>query len=108
MKAKLALSERTYRCEHCGLIIDRDANAAANLTSLAEPVSSTGTASGAETSQDTALANAQGDDKFMPSGRWSSTNCEDGSTTPHREPHRTVTAARQQVAPEPILIESDR
>jgi IS605 OrfB family transposase len=31
VKAKLPLSERTYRCEHCGLVLDRDVNAALNL-----------------------------------------------------------------------------
>ena len=31
VKAKLLLSERTYQCEACGLVIDRDANAALNL-----------------------------------------------------------------------------
>ena len=31
MKTTLALSQRTYTCEHCGLVIDRDLNAAANL-----------------------------------------------------------------------------
>ena len=31
VKTKLSLSERTYRCEHCGLIIDRDLNAAINI-----------------------------------------------------------------------------
>lgn len=31
VKAKLSLSERTYRCEHCGLVIDRDLNAAINI-----------------------------------------------------------------------------
>jgi putative transposase len=35
VKAKLALSERTYRCDACGLVMDRDANAARNLLSLA-------------------------------------------------------------------------
>jgi putative transposase len=35
VKAKLLLSERTYRCQVCGLIIDRDVNAAANLLRLA-------------------------------------------------------------------------
>ncbi len=35
VKAKLALSERTYRCQACGLVIDRDVNAAANLLKLA-------------------------------------------------------------------------
>lgn len=31
VKAKLSLSERTYRCENCGLTIDRDLNAAINI-----------------------------------------------------------------------------
>ena len=35
VKAKLALSERTYRCEACGLVLDRDVNAA--VTCSASP-----------------------------------------------------------------------
>ena len=35
VKAKLGLSERTYQCDHCGLAIDRDTNAARNLLKLA-------------------------------------------------------------------------
>jgi putative transposase len=35
VRAKLSLSERTYRCEHCGLEIDRDLNAALNLAAQA-------------------------------------------------------------------------
>ena len=35
VKAKLALSERVFTCESCGIIIDRDINAARNLLSLA-------------------------------------------------------------------------
>lgn len=31
VKAKLSLNERTYRCEHCGLVMDRDLNAAVNI-----------------------------------------------------------------------------
>ena len=31
MKAKLPLSERVYHCEECGLVIDRDVNAAINI-----------------------------------------------------------------------------
>lgn len=31
VKAKLSLSERTYRCDGCGLVIDRDLNAAINI-----------------------------------------------------------------------------
>jgi putative transposase len=35
VKAKLSLSERTFRCGHCGLVADRDVNAARNLLHLA-------------------------------------------------------------------------
>ncbi|WP_247658485.1 IS607 family element RNA-guided endonuclease TnpB [Micromonospora sp. U56] len=38
VKTKLALSERTYACTACGLILDRDLNAALNLTALAREV----------------------------------------------------------------------
>lgn len=41
-KAKLLLSERTYRCEHCGLILDRDLNAARNLAALVRHVAPSG------------------------------------------------------------------
>jgi putative transposase len=35
VKTKLCLSERVYRCESCGLALDRDLNAAHNLAALA-------------------------------------------------------------------------
>jgi putative transposase len=35
VKAKLALSERAYQCSNCGLVLDRDTNAARNLLKLA-------------------------------------------------------------------------
>jgi putative transposase len=38
VKAKLPLAERTYRCEACGLRLDRDLNAARNLATLVETV----------------------------------------------------------------------
>ena len=31
VKAKLSLNERTYRCDGCGLVMDRDLNAAVNI-----------------------------------------------------------------------------
>lgn len=34
VKTELSLSERTYRCEQCGMVLDRDLNAAVNLSRL--------------------------------------------------------------------------
>ena len=31
VKAKLSLNEREYHCQQCGLVIDRDLNAAINI-----------------------------------------------------------------------------
>ncbi|MDQ2760605.1 MAG: transposase, partial [Actinomycetota bacterium] len=42
VKAKLPLAERTYRCEHCGLVLDRDLNAALNLKALTQHVAPSG------------------------------------------------------------------
>jgi putative transposase len=38
VKAKLALSERTYACTGCGLVLDRDVNAARNLAQYGNQV----------------------------------------------------------------------
>ncbi|MEV0157745.1 zinc ribbon domain-containing protein [Micromonospora sp. NPDC050686] len=35
VKTKLALSEREYHCQACGLVLNRDLNAARNLAALA-------------------------------------------------------------------------
>jgi putative transposase len=56
VKAKLPLSERTYRCERCGLVLDRDHNAARNLAALARAGAAIVAGSGPET------ANARGAD----------------------------------------------
>jgi putative transposase len=42
VKAKLTLGERTFRCDACGLVIDRDLNAARNLAKLVEQVARSG------------------------------------------------------------------
>jgi putative transposase len=80
VKAKLALSERTYTCEHCGLVTDRDLNAARNLLSLA--------ASGAES------LNAREGVVRPRTARHAPPNLEPG--TPPGD--KTGTAARQQAA----------
>jgi len=80
LKAKLALSERTYRCERCGLVMDRDINAARNLLSLA--------ASGAESQNARGAAVRPG-----PAGH-AAVKREPGT----RKRGKTGTAARQQAA----------
>lgn len=92
VKTKLALSERTYRCEHCGLVMDRDANAAKNLACLVKLYSSTGTASGAGTDRVTGLRAGRGE--VAGESRCSSANCEDGTA----KAPKTATATGQPVA----------
>jgi putative transposase len=84
-KAKLPLSERTYRCEHCELVLDRDENAARNLAALAELVA----ASGSETE------NARSPNRITPgpAGRW--LDREAGSAP---VAHQTGTALQQRRA----------
>ncbi len=95
VKADLPLSERTFCCEDCGLVIDRDLNnAAANLACLAEATVSSGTARGAGTGRSAAPANAQGEKRYMDMSRSSSVNCEDSTG----QPGKTVTAAEQSTA----------
>lgn len=89
VKAKLSLSERTFVCQACGLVIDRDLNAALNLASLVEAI---GTASGAGTGRATGLRAGRGE--VTAPGRCSSANCEDGTA----KADRTATAAEQSTA----------
>jgi putative transposase len=42
VKAKLTLAERTFCCEACGLMLDRDLNAARNLANLMQSVAQSG------------------------------------------------------------------
>lgn len=60
-KEQLSLSERIFRCESCGIEIERDLNAALNLVSLAasEAVSACGVASA-----DTATVKQENNSKF--------------------------------------------
>src|SRR5215468_7113474 len=42
VKTKLALSQREYHCQACGLVIDRDRNASHNLAALAAQFNTAG------------------------------------------------------------------
>lgn len=53
VKESLLLSERVYRCEACGFVLDRDLNAARNLAQLSK---TTASSAGSEACGDAALA----------------------------------------------------
>ncbi|MGI6798574.1 zinc ribbon domain-containing protein, partial [Gordonia sihwensis] len=89
-KPNLTLAERTYVCEHCGLMIDRDLNAAINLARLgeAQPLgeqspAGSGPVAGRGATQETAttqVVNAAGNE----------------ASTPHHQPvDQTGTASPQ-------------
>jgi putative transposase len=107
-KPSLPLSKRMFRCDNelCGLVIDRDLNAALNLAALVRAVV-TGTASSGGNRPGECLAYAQEEERSTGSPGCSSLNCEDGAGRSSR-PGKTVTVTRQRVAPEPALVGSDR
>jgi hypothetical protein len=92
--------------EKCGLVIDRDLNAALNLAALVRVVVP-GTASSGGNRPGECLAYAQEEERSTGSPGCSSLNCEDGAGRSSR-PGKTVTVTRQRVAPEPALVGSDR
>jgi putative transposase len=54
VKERLLLSERVYRCETCGVVVDRDLNAARNLVQLVKQT--TASSAGSEACGEAALA----------------------------------------------------
>ena len=77
VKAKLLLSERDYACESCGLVMDRDENAARNLAALAVAASGAETLNGRGADQKTRAA-GQVAVKRLPG----SPECETGTALP--------------------------
>jgi putative transposase len=73
VKAKLPLSEREYRCERCGMALDRDVNAARNLAMLVDASTNGVAGSGPETKTP-----VDGDGAYA-LVRWSSTKREAGA-----------------------------
>ena len=68
VKAKLPLSERVYHCDKCGLVIDRDLNAAININ-VAGSAPETLNARGGDARHDRHAPAAQTPVKREPSGR---------------------------------------
>jgi putative transposase len=62
VKAKLLLSEQEYRCECCGMVVDRDVSAARNLAVLVASSANRVAGSGPET------RNARGGERVLPVG----------------------------------------
>jgi transposase len=73
VKAKLPLYEREHRCEHCGMALDRDLNAARNLAALVASTMNGVAGSGPET------GNARGWGQDLPFGGMSSMKREAGT-----------------------------
>ncbi|MFB7757665.1 IS607 family element RNA-guided endonuclease TnpB [Streptomyces sp. NPDC056121] len=96
VKVKLPLHVRTYECDVCGLVIDRDANAALNLAALAAAaVSGTGVAG----DQDTAPAaskprGADRETRATTRSRKATGGRAGGATLPHQR--QTETRDRTQ------------
>ncbi|MGW5257653.1 IS607 family element RNA-guided endonuclease TnpB [Streptomyces sp. NPDC004012] len=95
MKAKLPLYVRTYECDACGLVIDRDANAALNLAALAAAVV---TGTGVAGDQDIpAVSKPRGADpktRTTRRSRKATTGRAGGATLPHQR--QTETRDRTQ------------
>ncbi|MFF3873737.1 IS607 family element RNA-guided endonuclease TnpB [Streptomyces sp. NPDC001978] len=95
VKAKLPLHIRTFACDVCGLVIDRDANAAHNLAALAA-AAATGTGVAADQSADTALKARGADRKTRTTRprRKTGTGRAGGAALPHQR--QTETRDRTQ------------
>ncbi|WP_019060373.1 IS607 family element RNA-guided endonuclease TnpB [Streptomyces prunicolor] len=99
VKAKLPLHIRTYECDACGRVIDRDDNAALNLVALAVLAAAAVTGTGVAGDQDTApaVSKPRGADQKTRATRTcrkASTGRAGGATLPHQR--QTETRDRTQ------------
>ncbi|MET7778245.1 IS607 family element RNA-guided endonuclease TnpB [Streptomyces mirabilis] len=101
VKAKLPLHIRTYACDACGLVLDRDANAALNLAALAAAaVTGTGVAGDQDTPK---VSKPRGADQKTRTTRRSrkATAGRAGGTT---LPHQRQTEARDRTQAEALTL----
>ncbi|MFF4542026.1 IS607 family element RNA-guided endonuclease TnpB [Streptomyces aureus] len=98
VKAKLPLHVRTYRCDVCHLVIDRDANAALNLAALAAAAApGTGVAGDQDTPQVSKPRGADRKTRATHPRRKAGTGRAGGATLPHQR--QTETRDRPQAEP---------
>ncbi len=96
VKAKLSLADRTFECDGCGFVADRDENAARNLLQLAErELAAPSTGSRPEPPSPQWGGNGQGAERETEAAPAAdAAGCE--LSTPHRpEPGKTGTASPQ-------------
>ncbi|KUO10132.1 IS607 family element RNA-guided endonuclease TnpB [Streptomyces dysideae] len=101
VKAKLPLHVRTYQCDACGLVIDRDDNAALNLAALAA-AATTGT--GVAGDQDTqAVSKPRGADQKTRTTR-PRRKADAGRAGGATLPHQRQTEARDRTQTEALTL----
>ncbi|MFI6495736.1 IS607 family element RNA-guided endonuclease TnpB, partial [Streptomyces sp. NPDC050564] len=95
VKAKLPLHIRTYHCDACGLVLDRDANAAHNLAALAAAaVTGTGVAADPDATKASKPRGADRKTRTTPPGRTAGRGRAGGAPLPHQR--QTETRDRPQ------------
>ena len=70
VKAKLSLSERVYKCDGCGLVIDRDLNAAINIKVAGSAPETQNAHGGTVSRADTTSGNADPDETRTKPAQW--------------------------------------
>ncbi|MEV0643497.1 IS607 family element RNA-guided endonuclease TnpB [Streptomyces sp. NPDC050619] len=95
VKAKLPLHVRTYACDACGLVLDRDDNAARNLAALAAACTTgTGVAGDQDTTKVSKPRGADQKTRITRPRRKTGTGRAGGATLPHQR--QTETGDRTQ------------
>ncbi|MFF4260436.1 IS607 family element RNA-guided endonuclease TnpB [Streptomyces sp. NPDC001663] len=94
VKAKLPLHVRTYACDACGLVLDRDDNAARNLAALAAAATGTGVAGDQDTAKVSKPRGADQKTRTTRPRRRTGTGRAGGATLPHQR--QTETRDRTQ------------
>jgi putative transposase len=90
VKAKLPLHVRTFECDACGLVLDRDTNAARNLAALAAAaVTGTGVAGDQDTVKVSKPRGADRKTRTTRPSRKAGTGRAGGATLPHQRQAET-------------------